>query len=134
MRQNRSDSDIAFQQARNNVSQCEHSQAKLLQATAPTKHYPPPGKGLHLPCPPPQLLLQPKYLNGSAATTLTAGHCVHAWSRMSLVTLPPGYTQYPTPQVGPQVVLVATPEVMIQQDLPNAPQSGLLATHVPWGQ
>jgi hypothetical protein len=81
-----------------------------------------------------QLLLQPKYFDGLATTTLTAGHCVHTWSRISLVTLPPGYTQYPAPQVGPQVVLIDTPEVMTQQDLPKVPQSGLFATQVPWGQ
>ena len=59
---------------------------------------------------------------------------MQTWSRISPVALPPGYTQYPTPQVAPHCVLMATPEVWIQQDLPKEPQSGLFGTHVPWGQ
>jgi hypothetical protein len=64
-----------------------------------------PGLSLH------SMLLHPKYLEGSAATTSTAGHCVHTMSRMSLVALPPGYPQYPAPHPGPHCIVVATPEV-----------------------
>lgn len=80
------------------------------------------------------ILLHPKYLEGSAATTLTAGQGVHSWSRMSPVGLSPGYTQYPTPQLGPHFVLTPTPDVMMRHDLPKLPASGLFATQTPVGQ
>lgn len=79
----------------------------------------------------------PKYFIGSAAATFFSGQLRHCWSRISFVTFPPGYAQYPypafpgCPMLLPHKLLVLTPLVQMQQLLPILPQFGLFATHVP---